>query len=368
MTVQFDSPRSVGDIDEFRKPLRRSPPSSPSTLWMGRVYVQASPGKGSPDSHFFSEVTSPFKNLQPTDENRDPHPRVSDRPSLEKRKRSLFNENSESTPSPASRKQAESVLYKKKKGGIKTPKMGLNSTVTINGMTYKIELIGRGKLNHVYSFANTGTMQIDDSTFLDVTTIVIRCKNPLDGYKNAEPKMKRDLLAYDKLLNAGVSLPKVYLRPDRFLDKFDEENGGFWIIEKMASHVSCEGWKGTTPISQLSMQDIKVLESVKKMLLINAAHCADIVNDFYPRNVMLNRQGELCLIDFSLSNEDSHEWIGNLYHYIIAWSNGNEQVFHYLLSDFTEDLKNRLIRKLASTVAGNGGAFPITYQTNFVFR
>lgn len=234
-----------------------------------------------------------------------------------------------------------------------------SDTFCMNGKNYGIQRLANGRFNVVYAFTGQGTMESNGMP-LDVSTLVLRIRNHQDGLRDADFKIKNELKNYYELLEAGAPLPPVHITPDKFEDSTDKGNGGFWIVEKMDSMPNPEAWKDITDVSQLNSQNQKILQSVKNLLLINARAKKDLVNDFFPRNVMLDKQGELKVVDFNVGRK---KWVNRLYKYTVAWSNGNEYVFHYLISDFEKGLQETMINRLRQHKEENGGAFPLTNQT-----
>lgn len=256
--------------------------------------------------------------------------------------------------------------------------IGYQSEIIINGESHRLDPIGKGKFHSVYSLA-TNPKFLADKTQNNLI-LKIPSGNSSEILKSGLAKFhENDLKAYNYLLENSVPVPNVYVSPTTdlndpyyFNDLLDETNGGFWIMERMKSNISCKGWEtmdSSEKLDSLAPSDLKLLMFVKNFLTKSANEKKEIINDFYPRNMMEGNDGNFYVVDFSLPidsnlkfNED-FEWQQHLYSYVKAWANGNSQVWTLLISDFEPGIKAWIENKMKIEIETNGGEFPLSKQT-----
>ena len=222
----------------------------------------------------------------------------------------------------------------------------------MNGAFYNIELMSKGNNHCVYKFMDSEYMKNK------VLKFVLNTKN-----NNSISKINSDAEAsYKKMEENRVPLPIVYAMPSTFVDTQNPKNGGFWLIEKMKEEVTSNWPQGAT-METLSSQDKAVVDFVKDILTTSAKLEKEVVNDFFPRNVMRNEEGQLCVVDFSSEFKgEKWEFETYMFKYLLAWSNRNEHVWQYLIADFPEAAAARMTEMLNVEKAKFGGAFPASTQ------
>lgn len=226
-------------------------------------------------------------------------------------------------------------------------------SIMINGNEYKLKYLGQGQNHKVYEILDAISIQGHD---LAPASSILKCANVSRGPNKVKGILEGGIISYLQMKREGLKLAQAYVFPHAFLDSVDPKNGGFWIIEKMKDVVSTSGWEGNKAIAQLSANDKQVLEFAKKYLTQSAREGREIINDFLPRNVMRNNQGELCIIDFSPRDNEDFEM--NLFHYLLAWSSGNESVWNFLIEEFPVNIKETLGKQLAAERTKYAGQFP----------
>jgi hypothetical protein len=224
-------------------------------------------------------------------------------------------------------------------------------TFEMNGSYCNIKLLTQGNNHCVYNFVESEEMK------RKVLKFALHIKG------GSIPKINSDAEAsYKRMQESGVPLPIVYAMPSTFVDTHNHKNGGFWIIEKMKEEVTSNWSQGAT-VQTLSAKEKEVVEFVKTFLTRSAITGKEVINDFYPRNVMRNEQDKLCIVDFSSEFQgDEWECETNMFKYLLAWSNGNEHIWNYLIADFPVTVAQRMTEILNAEKAKHGGAFPPSSQ------
>lgn len=207
------------------------------------------------------------------------------------------------------------------------------------GCSYPIKKIGSGEEHTVYEFSpprksivfniriNDTTKKVSlfsDKIILKVlnTSKVVGSKNKMDLFENASK-------AHKLYLKKGVPTPKVYVEPKTYVDDTKSRKGGFYIMEKMVEQVTCDGWKNAKSWKDVSPQDKKVLRFARQWLQRGYQEKKVIVADFYPRNVMLDSEGEPRIVDFGeFDSEIAPE--KQLDSMKKAWSAGNPLILKML--------------------------------------
>lgn len=208
--------------------------------------------------------------------------------------------------------------------------------LVLDGIEYPIQQLNEGKYHKVFEFTEN-------------KEVVLRSMHPLKNPNQLTSILKTDIAAYDALKREGVPLPRAYVRPDTFIDAVDPRYGGFWILEKMES---------PAPIGEPF-----VLEFVRKWVTKSAAEKREIIFDFYPRNVMV-KEGSCYVVDPALPDDDDRDdWEENLFKVVIAWSNGQEEIYKFLTANFDSESKISFDNMLKEAKAKNEGRFPVTSQT-----
>lgn len=249
----------------------------------------------------------------------------------------------------------------------------------IEGEQYTLEKITDGDLHAVYGFKNHQSLQIKDTLIKDVTNIVLKCPTndpkhykvhgeaPLLPHKLRKIKASihsqcaRTIQAYEYLQKSGIPLPKVYLMPWNPTDLFNLTDGNFWLIERTQPH-QAERW-GDADVNFLELikagPDCKLALFVKEHLT-KAANLAlsdnkEHINDFYPRNIMFNSEGDPCVVDFSMPSKkvEYHELFG----FLLAWSFGKQEIWDYFIQDFPKEIAAKM-ENLLKIEKGSRKGFP----------
>lgn len=218
----------------------------------------------------------------------------------------------------------------------------VGKVVAINGVEYPIKEIAQGNFHKVYEFLEDVPVAVDDGG-----SVILKCFNQQKDPKSLISVKNEDIAAYEQLLNDGVPQPKVYIRPDQFVDTDDTNYGDFWIVEKM---------DGPAPIGEQY-----VLNFVKEWVTKSVIENREIIPDFYPRNLMV--KNEQCFIVDPSPVMDKDEWLENIYGTVIAWSNGSEEIYEFLTSDFPQSIKSVFNEMLIEQKKKFSGQFPLTDQS-----
>lgn len=115
----------------------------------------------------------------------------------------------------------------------------------------------------------------------------------------------------------------------------EKDDAFFWIQEKLVSEVSTKEWssdhKTTTKktYEELSGNDKKVILFACNIFKKTAEKGREIINDFYPRNVMWNKNNELRIADFSPLEPDDE--LLDLPSQMCQWADGNENIWKMFL-------------------------------------
>jgi hypothetical protein len=244
------------------------------------------------------------------------------------------------------------------------------SNVVINGNTYPLKLLGSGKYHQVYRFTNESDKFTIDERIVVLAGYILKILNTgTIGPKKGEIQrlMENDVKAYELLKARGVPLPECLVSPKNFTDTLDKNNGGFWLLEKMEEKADCNAWSNPEiTFEKLEKKQQDLLIFVKKFLTQSDELQCEIINDFFPRNLMYGKE-EWCLIDFSLGESDEWKdkadpWKEDLFKYVWAWSNQNPNIFEYLISDF-KNTKSYIQKCMAEKQKENGGKIPAYSNT-----
>lgn len=206
---------------------------------------------------------------------------------------------------------------------------------------YPIKKIGSGKFHAIYGFEKN-MLKLPDGQQIDLSQVVLRTVSPQVIPKKIPQVLKNDDTAYQYMCSNNIPLPEVFFKGETSIDPLNPSNGGFWLIERMKESISIEGWAGENnqkTLDQLAPKDRKVLEFAKGWLTKMAETKSDLINDFYPRNVMWDKEGELKVVDFT---EPQKGWLNNLKSYLKKWSNGNKEVEAYLKKDMPKEVLEQL--------------------------
>ncbi|KAF3362402.1 hypothetical protein PHSC3_000999 [Chlamydiales bacterium STE3] len=199
----------------------------------------------------------------------------------------------------------------------------------IEGQPYPVIRIKNGNYHFIYKFEKPGTL-IYKEQCIDLQSVILRTRNPTCSVKDVKDLVENDAKAVAYCHENGIPLPTYYLCPQDFIDSQNIKNGNFWLIEKMEKEVSTADWEEGQPFDSLSSQNRKVLDFVRFWLEKSFAEKRDVINDFFPRNVMWDREGNLKIVDPSLPEE---LWQLNLKNYITAWSANNDEVRKFLVAN-----------------------------------
>lgn len=207
-----------------------------------------------------------------------------------------------------------------------------------DGKDFRVALIGQGAEHYVYrleeekciSFTTAkGTVEVD------ARDVILKKLHPLkesgdngkrSGVSDFVRIHRQSIGAYERLQREGINLPKAYVRPDQHTG----QDGGYWIIERLPTGTKPTEWK-EKKWNELSSTTKKILDFVKDILTKEVKEVRIIVGDFYPRNVMINREGQPCVIDFAPIKKN---WVKEVGSNLLAWSNQSRYIFEHLISGF----------------------------------
>lgn len=231
-----------------------------------------------------------------------------------------------------------------------------------HGKKYPIQMIGEGTWHCVYKFLEETTIEIEGKQ-LKTSQLIVKVPNQkIKKPSQLKTALKEDILAYSNMLKKKIPMPECYVNPANFEDKANPAIGSYWIFKKMACSVSCKGWQNNESLEGLCPNDQKILNFVKKYLTQSAIEEKEIIYGLYPRNIMLDDEGNPNVVDISLSSGDDFNEC--LFEYLITWSNCNENIYRFLTSEFPEKVKATMEAFLVAKKSECNGLFPVSSQTN----
>lgn len=183
------------------------------------------------------------------------------------------------------------------------------------GEWFPLKHLAEGTIHTLWEFTGSSSIRFD-KTALQVSEIAVRTFRPDASVRDVAELMRKDLENYNALVQAGIAVATVYFANSRCL-----------VVEKMHERVNIEGWKDVKSIVELSEKDQRILSFVRDVLQKNALAGQNIVSDFCPRNVMLDRAGTPKIVDYSGPR------FGETKSYVKKWSLGNQVIADYLTPD-----------------------------------
>ncbi|CRX38554.1 hypothetical protein [Estrella lausannensis] len=205
-----------------------------------------------------------------------------------------------------------------------------------NGEYYPIEQIGTGTYHNVYQFITDKKLEIN-GVEIPMGEVVVKALKGNLGPKTEVTEYKNDLKAMLDAENAGVPIPRVFVRPDQVQDPIDPKNG-FWIIEKMADPVSAD--------------EHDAFEFARAWLLRSVVENKELINDLYARNLMRNKEGEIKVVDCGVSEVNEKDawdcdFTINLASYLYHWSlNGDPLKLSILMEGYPAHLQKAILEKI----------------------
>ena len=227
-----------------------------------------------------------------------------------------------------------------------------NVGIRIMGEVLPIIQIGKGDFNKTYSFVIQKLVTINSVTFNTAVVVLKKIyKEGASAFRTETCDCLRTHAYFQtedaqKLLEEmGLVIPKVYVNPETYMDPAYPQDGGFWILEKMHTQITTDGWsKSGLTMEQLKVEDRQLLVNIKKILncLLNCKQ--DVLMrllDLYPRNMMYNASGALCYVDSNLLFGDvlwdPKNLSISLNKIIEAWSAGNPHVSEFLWNELPKE-------------------------------
>lgn len=205
-------------------------------------------------------------------------------------------------------------------------------SICINGVSYQLQLIGSGKTHRVYSFINENTLKINDQ-IISTNDVVLRCLDPLVGPNKRLKAHQDDYLGLDQLTKNEIPSPKIFIRPDEFVDTHNKKNGGFWISEKM--------------VEKVNIEDKDAFSFAKSWLNKAAKEQKEFINDLYSRNLMRAKDGTIRVVDCGrpeTKDLDEQDFKLNFVSYLYHWSmNGDENKLQILVENYPKEFKEEMI-------------------------
>lgn len=257
----------------------------------------------------------------------------------------------------------------------------------------RLKVLGQNQI--VYEFTEQKTIIINSETLNMQLDVLVKRTVPLETPGHEDEHGKALVLACQVYKAIGLPTPKI---------RYISSDGKLCLVERMRKNVSCAAWGNGQNIEAVMKSDPKakkLLEFAQKWLTVAAvqgeallkleqeeikkeegspsktpehefdkllretskrvAFGKEVLPDFYPRNVMEGKDGELYFVDPSLPG--SNEWKPNLYGFLIAWSNQNQSAFDLYTSKFPPLTKDYMTNTLAEEMAANGGKFPVSEST-----
>jgi hypothetical protein len=234
-----------------------------------------------------------------------------------------------------------------------------NKMLYIGHEKFKIDKLNiGGNCQFIFRFTEDKEITIANVT-VHVRDLIIKVASPLET-PGKDVALGRDTAVACLLLgnHLGMPIPKPYIVGDK---------GKIWIFHKVPHTVSCAAWKNAADIDNVlnqKPQSKKLFGFAKNWLTVAAQqgriHNRELIADFYPRNVMLEKDGTYTFVDPSCPGAEDDEWEGNLNGFLIAWSNGSLSAFNSLIADFPDSVKAKMYKYLAEEMKDNGGVFPVS--------
>lgn len=230
--------------------------------------------------------------------------------------------------------------------------------ISIGREEFQIRKFGSGKDHDVFEFLQSGIKEIGGVP-INLQNALLKVVARKNVVRIAQAH-EEDLKGYDQLVQYGVPVVESFIRPDLFNDPENERNGNFWIVRRLTTSVSVDAWR--TCSDEEALKNFKPLAFAKAWLRraaeVYIKERIELINDFYPRNVMADAAGNLQIVDFAAPQND--DVMENLYSYLKAWSNCNQNVWNFLVSSFPDSVKQSMETKLAVEKARNNGLFPVS--------
>lgn len=231
-------------------------------------------------------------------------------------------------PTPPKRNRSRIQPNERNRICKKEPQIIGGCQIEINGVYYPITQIGSGHNHRVFAF-DCETVIIINEKEIPLNKVILRTFLPYLDVRKIKANEENNYIAYDKFLSNKIPMPICYLKPNEFVDSQNPKSGGFWLLERMSKNgeVTLDGWRQGQPFSELCDKDKKVLEFVHYWLKKSFQEKCTLIPSLYDRNVMWDNDGNLKIVDFSLSIES---WEEELETFICHWSAGNKSVEEYL--------------------------------------
>jgi len=234
-----------------------------------------------------------------------------------------------------------------------------HQVLKFNGQVISMRLLNMGKKHKVYELAAPQMVRIG-STWHKPSDLIMK----VAGHNNVgKDKIKKLFTScvqgLDYLRKRNIATPNIILDPREIEDTANPNNGGFWLIEKMEESVVLD-WDAQVSFQELSPKSQRLLFFVKKHLTESSKVKKFIIDNFFPRNVMWNKEAIPCIVGFSKPDDDVDlwEWEYETFSKLIAWSNGNANLFPWLITDFEAEAKVTMQRKLTEAIKEKG-CFPL---------
>ncbi len=185
------------------------------------------------------------------------------------------NENSETHPFDALTMARKGELIKE---SFSTHKFE-SQTLFFNGHAYPLIIVGEGVFHKAYSFRDR-TFHINENSSLDTSNKVIKfCHYKVRRKGIKDRTAADDLRAYQENEKKGIPQPKCYVNPTTH---------PFWIVERMPTKISGDGWANGQSYEDLSATDKTIIDFAKKYLTLNAQKICkgegEFIGDFNRKN------------------------------------------------------------------------------------
>lgn len=270
-------------------------------------------------------------------------------------RRRLFGGTKREPSCPLSRSAKRVRLNERPNNWVSKKPRIFSDMIEIGSHTYPAKKIGAGAEHWVYSINSTETITFQTTNgpvAVKANTVVLKTLNSLrvTGERKRKNLFNQSIKAYERLQLEGINLPRVHVRPDTHVGS----EGGYWVIENLATECEPEEWKNQK-FEALSATNQKILNFVKGILTREAKEEKIIVGDFYPRTVMISSEKKPCVIDFAPIKKN---WEKEVFSNLIAWANQSRDIFNHLISDFPKEAHKTMLTKLPKS-----GEVPESEQT-----
>lgn len=200
-----------------------------------------------------------------------------------------------------------------------------HKTITINHELFPKPVflvpVGTGASNIVYSIVNTD--------------YVLKMPKAANDNKPEARKdtLRRTLQEMELSAQHGIPYPTCLINP-RDYKPLDIE-GGFFVMEKLAEEVEVT-WEHKTR-AEWSEKEIKVLDLVRSIFKLHWEVKREIAQDFFPRNVMFSKEGDVKVVDFIHHDKSLNSLLHRTSAKIYVWCMENQEAIEYVTKGIPQE-------------------------------